>query len=403
MQQTTFNYAKNHFSEMYQQVIENQAVLLVTQEDNDNVVMMPQSLFDAWQKQAQQLTIPKLNPLHYAKAPTEPFQFNQENELQTLKELIQGIKKHDEYKNHSEKLKFPVVADIKKAETHMSIIVEQAEKLLSIDKNLRIAGFNECELDRVKLCSQFIEDIRLFYTDFKIDIGSNIIASYGQQVITSKALFNIARARELKESYSNVELNDNVSAYESFSVPFIIRLAIENKLKGMIGFESSDVTFYDRKKKQFNEKLNTDEFPTSLVIKFLKNGRLIESPCSFLDIENIYKWACAFTHTGKREYIWLKLKALECLHDLFAYEINKKYKFSPDSETKIENFTETEFKTFKRKLNKLFYLKPEIEIEKLMYEMNNNFIFKKKYKFSLSYDNFDENCGFYNKKYNIHI
>ena len=50
MQQTTFNYAKTHFTEMYQQVIESQDVLLVTQEDNDNVVMMPQSLFEVWQQ-----------------------------------------------------------------------------------------------------------------------------------------------------------------------------------------------------------------------------------------------------------------------------------------------------------------------------------------------------------------
>lgn len=50
MQQTTFNYAKTHFSEMYRQVIENQDVLLVTQGDTDNVVMMPQSLFEAWQR-----------------------------------------------------------------------------------------------------------------------------------------------------------------------------------------------------------------------------------------------------------------------------------------------------------------------------------------------------------------
>lgn len=50
MQQTTFNYAETHFSEMYHQVIENQDVLLVTQGEADNVVMMPQSLFDSWQE-----------------------------------------------------------------------------------------------------------------------------------------------------------------------------------------------------------------------------------------------------------------------------------------------------------------------------------------------------------------
>jgi hypothetical protein len=48
--------------------------------------MMPQSLFEAWQKQAQQQTlkIPKLNPLHYAKAPTEPFQAIAENKAELV-------------------------------------------------------------------------------------------------------------------------------------------------------------------------------------------------------------------------------------------------------------------------------------------------------------------------------
>jgi PHD/YefM family antitoxin component YafN of YafNO toxin-antitoxin module len=50
MQQTTFSYVESHFSEMYHRVIEEQDVLLVTQGETDNVVMMPQSLFDAWQR-----------------------------------------------------------------------------------------------------------------------------------------------------------------------------------------------------------------------------------------------------------------------------------------------------------------------------------------------------------------
>ncbi len=38
----------------------------------------------AWQEEVQQrtLTIPKLNPLHYAKAPTEPFQAIAENKAE---------------------------------------------------------------------------------------------------------------------------------------------------------------------------------------------------------------------------------------------------------------------------------------------------------------------------------
>ena len=50
MQQTTFSYFEAHFSEMYHRVIEKQDVFLITQENGENIVMMPQSLFDAWQK-----------------------------------------------------------------------------------------------------------------------------------------------------------------------------------------------------------------------------------------------------------------------------------------------------------------------------------------------------------------
>ena len=50
MQQTTLSYAQLHFSEMYHQVIENQDVLLVTEDKYENIVMMPQSLFDSWQE-----------------------------------------------------------------------------------------------------------------------------------------------------------------------------------------------------------------------------------------------------------------------------------------------------------------------------------------------------------------
>jgi antitoxin YefM len=50
MQQTTSNYVETHFKEMCRQVIEDQDVLLVTQEEADNVVMMPQSIFNAWKE-----------------------------------------------------------------------------------------------------------------------------------------------------------------------------------------------------------------------------------------------------------------------------------------------------------------------------------------------------------------
>lgn len=50
MQQSTFSYMQTHFDEMCHRVIEEQDVLLVTRENSENLVVMPQSLFEAWQQ-----------------------------------------------------------------------------------------------------------------------------------------------------------------------------------------------------------------------------------------------------------------------------------------------------------------------------------------------------------------
>lgn len=47
MQQTTLSYVESHFSEMYRRVIEEQDIFLITQENGENIVMMPQSLFES--------------------------------------------------------------------------------------------------------------------------------------------------------------------------------------------------------------------------------------------------------------------------------------------------------------------------------------------------------------------
>jgi antitoxin YefM len=50
MQQNTFSNVRSHFKEACEQVVNDQDILLVTRRDADNIVMMPQSLFDAWQE-----------------------------------------------------------------------------------------------------------------------------------------------------------------------------------------------------------------------------------------------------------------------------------------------------------------------------------------------------------------
>jgi antitoxin YefM len=58
MQQNTFSSVRSHFKEACDQIINDQDVLLVTRRDADNIVMMPQSLFDAWQETVYLLKSP---------------------------------------------------------------------------------------------------------------------------------------------------------------------------------------------------------------------------------------------------------------------------------------------------------------------------------------------------------
>jgi PHD/YefM family antitoxin component YafN of YafNO toxin-antitoxin module len=50
MRHTNFNHLKTHFSQTCQQLIKDHDILLVTQDNAENLVIMPQSLFDSWQE-----------------------------------------------------------------------------------------------------------------------------------------------------------------------------------------------------------------------------------------------------------------------------------------------------------------------------------------------------------------
>lgn len=58
MQQRTFSDVRSHFKEACDQVADDQDILLVTRRDADNIVMMPQSLFDSWQETVYLLKSP---------------------------------------------------------------------------------------------------------------------------------------------------------------------------------------------------------------------------------------------------------------------------------------------------------------------------------------------------------
>ena len=233
-----------------------------------------------------------------------------------FKNIIKEIKNHPSYEESDGS--FPNSAILKRYPIkHLSIIVEQAENILKNESG-SFYSCNDSELN--EFIEKFIMEIRFFFTENKISINNHLLVGMGQLIIPSEALYNIASSREYPCKYKNIDLLSHPSAYDSFSVPFILRLAIENKIKGMIG--------YDYCENKNGVKAN---FPSTPIIKFLESSSLLSSPCPFNEVKKIYSWSCGFTHTARKEYIWLKLKALDCLQPLFDYETNKQYQPNPNS------------------------------------------------------------------------
>ena len=50
MQQLTFSDARAHFKDVCSRAVDDQDSLLITRRDSENVVLMPQSLFESWQE-----------------------------------------------------------------------------------------------------------------------------------------------------------------------------------------------------------------------------------------------------------------------------------------------------------------------------------------------------------------
>ena len=46
----TFSVARAHFKDVCSRAVDDQDALLITRRDSENVVLMPQSLFESWQE-----------------------------------------------------------------------------------------------------------------------------------------------------------------------------------------------------------------------------------------------------------------------------------------------------------------------------------------------------------------
>ena len=274
------------------------------------------------------------------------------------------------------------IRDRDKPHQHLNIIVEQAERVIAAidDPSLYMdhIGILPTSVDVSSIAKIFASDIKQFATenpDLKL-IENNFYLAQNQ--LPSYTLFRLSRSKLLPDTYcKHIEFLEQENVFSLYSVPFLVRLAIESKLKGMVGFKSSEIRLSDGSNKVSNE------FPALKIINFLKSSDLIESPMPFEELKKIYNWSCGFVHTGKKEYIWMSLKAVSNLNVLFSKDYNQYYG------------------------QRISYLKSGVTLAQLQSEINaspsfskpsENKVAEEAIMLELSEDEFDDTCGFWDKR-----
>ena len=272
----------------------------------------------------------------------------------------------------------------------LRVLVEQAEKLLTNRTNYCVFNKSMGGKDREGLLKLFVKDVEQFATERDLKISDNFIASYSQSQISDHAFFHLASSSILPKTYESIDLHQHEETFSIYSIPFKLRVAIENKIKSMIGFQSCDITRYGKVKKE------TDEFPVTMVIHELIRLKCLNLKSGLQCISNIYTWSCSFCHTGKKEYLWMSLKAVETLSYVFLFDEQKKHEISiadlwPDCDLTAESLIE-----YKGFVSPLYYLKDKWSVGRLQESLNNS---KNKnlkpYTFNLSEVALDKRNGFY--------
>ncbi|ULN67040.1 hypothetical protein MID13_18150 [Vibrio gigantis] len=235
-----------------------------------------------------------------------------------LNDYIEKIKQSPRYNGKNFTGNFPNPSALKeKPHQHLNIIIEQAELILNTPQQpisfAETVGTLPTLADIDTLKKLFIHDIRQFATEHQeLNLLDNHL-HFAQNQLPSYTLFSLLRAKLLPNTYEqHIDMHDQASVLELYSVPFLVRLAIEKKLQAIIGFKSSELKLSDGQTKV------TDQFPALKVINFLIHSDLVVSPLPFSELKKLYNWSCAFVHTGKKEYIWMSLKAVSHLNKLFS-------------------------------------------------------------------------------------
>lgn len=262
-------------------------------------------------------------------------------------------------------------------EAQINIIFEQSEKILNLRENDNVLGLNLHQDDKVDLLKHFLADLEQFSTENGLYLGGNQIFTYGQSRIAEHALFHLAASPVLPNTYRTIEQHAG-KVFDVYSIPFKIRVSLENKIKSIIGFESIDVV------KLNGDNVKSYDFPFTYILNELIYLKCLDLPCSLENIKNIYQWSCNFCHTGEKEPIWLSLKALEIISPLFIFKYQKEYEISVMELWHRYVFSEEymleKLSRYKGFVNPIYHLKKGWSINKLQGRLNKPIDVKRKYK-----------------------
>lgn len=310
-----------------------------------------------------------------------------------LAEYITNIKREYSIEVSESSVYFPSKNEIDN-NASLSVLVEQAEKLL--DNNIDYCIFNKNigVKDRQGLLKLFIADVEQFATNNALIISDKFLASYSQSRISDHAFFHLASSSILPKTYESIDLHQHEETFSLYSIPFKLRVAIENKIKSIIGFQSCDITRNGEVKK------GTNEFPVTMIIQELIRLKCLNIQSSLQPISNIYTWSCSFCHTGNKEYLWMSMKAIEVLSSIFLFSNQKKHQISIMEVWKKNGLSEelltSSLRDYKGFTSPLYYIKEGWSISSVQEKLNNS---KNKnlkpYKFNLSEVALDECSSFY--------
>ena len=194
----------------------------------------------------------------------------------------------------------------------LAIIIEQAEKLTEMEPGAKIFGLEYNEEDHVALMEFFLADLIQFTTHHHINLGLNTL-SYGQTRINEHAFYHLAVSPLLPATYSSINQTGG-HVFDTYSIPFKIRAALELKLSSIIGFERCEFL------REGETIRSSTDLPFSDLLKDLQTLDCLNTPCSLENMKNVYQWACNFCHTGEKEYLWLCMKALTIISPFFTRE-----------------------------------------------------------------------------------